>query len=102
MAVYRALLESYRPQDIGIFGFSAGGALTAQAAALFPMRGLPQPAGIGIFGAGAVRFMEGDSAHVAGYTDGAFPPPSPKSAAQGEAAVDPTRGYFDGTAAMTR
>lgn len=99
VAVYRALLESYRPQDIGIFGCSAGGALTAQAAALFPMRGLPQPGAIGIFGAGAVRFMAGDSAYVAGYIDGSFPPPPlPNSASQGAAKVDLTRGYFDGTA----
>ena len=32
-AVYRELLKSYRPENIGIYGCSAGGALTAQATA---------------------------------------------------------------------
>ena len=92
-AVYRELLKQYRPESMGIYGCSAGGALTAQMAAWLPMRGLPQPAAIGIFGAGGVRFMHGDSAHIAGYIDGSFPPP----AKPGEGAGDMTRGYFHGT-----
>ena len=73
--VYRELLKRYEARRIGIFGCSAGGALTAQAAAWLPAHGLPQPGAIGIFGAGAVRFSAGDSAHVAAYIDGSFPPP---------------------------
>ena len=53
-AVYRELLKSYKPKNIGIYGCSAGGALTGQAAAWLPAHGLPQPGAIGIFGAGAV------------------------------------------------
>lgn len=88
--VYRELLARYEARHIGIFGCSAGGSLTAQAAAWLPARGLPSPGAIGIFGAGAVRFSTGDSAHVAAYIDGSFPaPPKP-----GEAAFDMTRGYF--------
>jgi monoterpene epsilon-lactone hydrolase len=91
--VYRELLKSYAPKHIGIFGCSAGGALTAQAAAWLPAHGLPQPGAIGIFGAGAVRFSAGDSAHVTAYIDGSFPaPPKP-----GERKVDITRGYFAGS-----
>jgi monoterpene epsilon-lactone hydrolase len=91
-AVYRELLKSYKPKNIGIYGCSAGGALTAEAASWLPAHGLPQPGAIGIFGAGAVRFGAGDSAYVAGYADGSFaPPPKP-----GETATDMTRGYFDG------
>lgn len=60
---------------IGLYGCSAGGALTAQVAAWLPGKGLPQPGAIGIFGAGGTRFMTGDLAYVAGYIDGSFPPP---------------------------
>ncbi len=90
--VYRELLKNHKPQHIGIYGCSAGGALTAQTAAWLPAHDLPQAGAIGIFGAGAVRFGSGDSAHVAGYIDGSFPPPPPA----GQPAIDMTRGYFDG------
>jgi len=93
--VYRALLKSYKPGRIGLYGCSAGGALTAQVAAWLPGKGLPQPGAIGIFGAGGTRFMTGDSAYIAGYIDGSFPPP-PKP---GENRADMTRGYFDGAPA---
>jgi monoterpene epsilon-lactone hydrolase len=91
--VYRDLLRTYRPQQIGLYGCSAGGALTAQAAVWMPRKGLPQFGAIGIFGAGAVRFGAGDSAYIAGYIDGAFPPPPPP----GSPPMDLTRGYFTGT-----
>lgn len=90
--VYRELLKTYEPGKVGLYGCSAGGALTAQAAAWMPAHGLPQLGAVGIFGAGAVRFGAGDSAYVTGYTDGSFPaPPLPP----GEP-VDITRGYFSG------
>ena len=40
--VYRELLKSYKPKNIGIYGCSAGGALTAETAAWLPAHGLPQ------------------------------------------------------------
>lgn len=88
--VYRELLKSHKPQHIGIYGCSAGGALTGQAASYLPSQGLPQAGAIGIFGAGAVRFGAGDSAWIAAYIDGSFPPP-PRA---GEPQQDMTRGYF--------
>ena len=90
-AVYRELLKSYKPKNIGIYGCSAGGALTGQAAAWLPAHGLPQPGAIGIFGAGAVRFGAGDSAYFAGYADGGFPPP-PRPGDKVGPGLD--RGYF--------
>jgi acetyl esterase/lipase len=77
-SVYQELLKRYRPQNIGIYGCSAGGALTAQSVAWFADKKLPMPGAVGIFGAGGVRFGVGDSAYVAGYIDGSFPPPGPK------------------------
>lgn len=90
--VYRELLKTYRPTQIGLYGCSAGGALTAQSAAWMPVHRLPQFGAIGIFGAGAVRFGAGDSAYISGYVSGAFPPPPPPGKDNG----DMTRGYFVG------
>ena len=92
-SVYSHLLKTYVASHIGIYGGSAGGNLTAQAAAWLPAHGLPQAAAIGIFGAGAVPFGWGESAYVTGYTDGSFPPPP----ADGSEPVDITRGYFAGS-----
>ena len=75
VSVYRELLKRYKPQQIGIYGCSAGGALTGQVASWLAQNNLPEPAAIGMFGAGAVPFRTGDSAYIAGYIDGNFPPP---------------------------
>ena len=90
-AVYAALLDDYAPGRIGIYGGSAGGALTAQAAAWLAAHGLPRAGAVGIFGAGAVPFEAGESIYLAGYIDGSFPPPP----ADGGAYIDITGGYFD-------
>jgi acetyl esterase/lipase len=59
--VYRELLKTHRPEDIGVFGCSAGGMLTAQAMAAFIKEKLPLPAAIGIFCASADARGGGDS-----------------------------------------
>lgn len=92
-AVYGELLKSYAPQHIGIYGCSAGGALTAEAAAWLPAHGMPQAGAIGIFGAGGVRFGAGDSAYVSAYIDGSFPPPDANGATH---ELFPFRSYFTG------
>ena len=66
--VYRHLLKNHTPEQIGIFGCSAGGMLTAQSIAWFDAQELPQPGAIGIFCAGAGEFGVGD----AGVITGAF------------------------------
>lgn len=91
-AVFSALLEEYDARRIGVFGCSAGGALTAQLAAFLPANGLPQMGAAGIFGAGGVRFQSGDSAYIAANIDGSFPGPD----TQGQLARDLSLGYFDG------
>ncbi|WP_238475382.1 alpha/beta hydrolase fold domain-containing protein [Sphingomonas cavernae] len=59
--VYRELLKSHKPENIAIFGCSAGGMLTAQAMAAFTREKLPLPAAIGIFCASADARWGGDS-----------------------------------------
>ncbi|MBR0346943.1 MAG: alpha/beta hydrolase [Rudaea sp.] len=61
--VYRELLKTYKPQNIGIYGCSAGGALTAEAVAWLQTKNLPAPGAIGIFCAGVVD-LNGDSAYT--------------------------------------
>jgi acetyl esterase/lipase len=62
--VYRQLLRDHKPDQIGIFGCSAGGLLTAQSIAWFDVHDLPLPGAIGIFCAGAGQFFVGDSVHI--------------------------------------
>lgn len=64
--VYRALLASYPPQNIGIYGCSAGAALTGQSIAWFQAHSLPRPGAIGVFGSGAGQTdLWGDSNYIA-------------------------------------
>src|SRR3546814_11550632 len=53
LAVYKELLKTYRPQDIGVYGTSAGGMLPAQLIARLGQEGVPNPAVIAIMAAGA-------------------------------------------------
>jgi monoterpene epsilon-lactone hydrolase len=52
-AVYRVLLKEYRSRNIGIYGCSAGGTLTAMAVAWLQKENMAKPGAIGIFSAGA-------------------------------------------------
>jgi acetyl esterase/lipase len=81
--VYRELLKTHKPQDIGIFGCSAGGLLTAEAMAAFVKEKLPMPAAIGIFCASADARWGGDSQTFSRPFQAI--PPRPAS-----------RGYFEG------
>jgi len=60
-SVYRDLIKTYRPANIGIYGCSAGGLLTAEAMAWFQKEHLPPPGAIGMFCEGAQYWSEGDS-----------------------------------------
>jgi monoterpene epsilon-lactone hydrolase len=52
-SVYKELLKQYAPTDIGLFGCSAGGTLSAMSVAWFQKVGLPKPGAIGLFSSGA-------------------------------------------------
>ena len=60
-AAYRELLKTHKPEDIGIFGCSAGGLLAAQSMAWFLENDLPLPGALGIFCASADAEWKGDS-----------------------------------------
>lgn len=64
VAVYAMLLAQYQPYNIGIFGTSAGGFLTAQTAMRLQREGLPLPACLGMFTAGGDLSDLGDSAQI--------------------------------------
>ena len=62
-SVYKELLKEYKPENIGIYGCSAGGMLTAESVAWFQKHDLPRPGAIGIFCASAGEFG-GDAAYT--------------------------------------
>lgn len=78
-AVYRALLDRYPAANIGIYGCSAGGVITAQSVAWIRRAGLPRPGAIGtLCGTGAP--YSGDSPYLAGVAPsgpGVQAPPLP-------------------------
>ena len=49
VAVYKELLKDRKPQNIGIFGTSAGGILTAEVAVKLKQLGMPLPGALGLF-----------------------------------------------------
>jgi len=71
-AVYRELLKEHRAADIGIYGCSAGGVLTAEAIAWFQQEKLPMPGAIGTL-CGSVVSLGGDSSHLASLLVGELP-----------------------------
>jgi monoterpene epsilon-lactone hydrolase len=62
--VYKELLKTYKPKNIGIYGCSAGGMLTAMSLAWFQTHALPTPGADGIFCASAGAFG-GDATYIA-------------------------------------
>jgi acetyl esterase/lipase len=95
-SVYRELLKTYRPQDIGLYGCSAGGMLTGMAVAWFQKQGLPRPGAVGILCAGmtlASNGFGGDAAYTtAAIGESRAAPPLPRSDAPESAALP----YFAG------
>jgi acetyl esterase/lipase len=67
-AAYRELTKTYRPENIGIYGCSAGGMLTAMSVAWFQRHGLPRPGAIGILCSGAASVDGAPFGGDASYT----------------------------------
>ncbi len=49
VAVYKELLKTYKPQNIGLYGTSAGAILTPEVAVKLRQLGLPLPGALGVF-----------------------------------------------------
>lgn len=81
-AVYRALLRRYPPRNIGIYGCSAGGILTAQSVAWLEKVKLPMPGAIGTF-CGSASPFGGDSSYVAFALTGQPPLPGARTGGLG-------------------
>ncbi|MCB2076812.1 MAG: alpha/beta hydrolase [Novosphingobium sp.] len=73
--VYRELLKTHRPSEIGLFGNSAGGQLVGQAIAWFQRQNLPVPAAAGLFCATADARWGGDAWHWHKPVGGSHEPP---------------------------
>ena len=88
-SVYRELLKTYKPGNVGIYGCSAGGMLTAMSLVWFQTHGLPTPGAAGIFCASAGSFG-GDATYIAfPLGEGRMPPTHPPSHSR--------LGYFSNT-----
>ncbi len=92
--VYRFLLKTYKPGNIGLYGCSAGGTLVGQSLAWFQDKKLPRPGAAGIFCSGLVDtfWYGGDEGEVSGLLNATVTarPPS-------ESAPDAMRLYVRGT-----
>src|SRR5205085_4491293 len=61
VAVYKELLKTYKPRNIGVFGTSAGAILTGEVAVRLKQLGVPLPGALGIFSALADFSQVGDA-----------------------------------------
>jgi acetyl esterase/lipase len=61
VAVYKELLKTYEPRNIGLYGTSAGAVLTAEVAVRLRQLGLPLPAALGAISAFGDFSKMGDS-----------------------------------------
>lgn len=73
-AVYKEILKDYKPQQIGLYGCSAGGMLTAMSVAWFQKERLPNPAAIGVLCASIGNIFGGDASYITGPLNGMATP----------------------------
>lgn len=62
--VYEHAIQQVSPKNVGIYGCSAGGYLTAQSVAWIIHEGLPSPGAAGILCASAIGWTAGDSGYL--------------------------------------
>ena len=86
VAVYRELLKTHKPENIGIFGTSAGAILTGEVAVRLRDLGVPLPKALGIFSGMGDFSIDGDSQSLYALNgfSGHLDPPQPKTAGNNE------------------
>ena len=79
VAVYKELLKTYKPKNIGIYGTSAGAILTAEVTSKLKQLGLPMPGATGIFSGTGDMSQGGDSRSLYALNgfSGYLAPPEP-------------------------
>ena len=79
IAVYKELLKTYRPGNVGLYGTSAGAVLTAEVAAEIQKLHLPMPGALGIFSGFGDFSKPGDSRSLFALNglSGPLTPPTP-------------------------
>jgi acetyl esterase/lipase len=68
VAVYKELLKTYKPGNIGVYGCSAGAILTGQMTSRLRQLGLPLPGALGIFSGTGDMEQGGDSLAINSLT----------------------------------
>lgn len=63
VAVYKTLLKDYQPENIGLYGASAGAVLSAQTLVRLQQLDIPLPCAVGMIAAGTTKFV-GDSVEI--------------------------------------
>jgi epsilon-lactone hydrolase len=96
-AVYGQLIKEYPPENIGIYGCSAGGMLTGMAVAWFQAHALPKPGAVGVLCAG-MTLEGGGFGGDAVYTTPSIGEGRPPPAASSEAGALPPMAYLAGVA----
>jgi len=81
-AVYAALLKTYPSKNIGIYGCSAGGIITAQTVGWIRTHGLPPPGAVGTLCGSGLPF-DGDSMFINAPLNGGKPVPANTPTATG-------------------
>jgi len=90
VAVYKQLLKTYKPQNIGLYGTSAGAILTGEVAVQLRQLGVPLPGALGVFSGMGDFSRVGDSQALFAL-DGLSGPLTPP------AKTPPPSGYARGT-----
>lgn len=92
LKVWNWALKSYKPQNIGMLGCSAGGALVSQTAAILIDQGKPTPGVLGVYCSGLGMTDSGDSRFFGTLTVTNVANGLPTSAGGGPGGMS----YFDG------
>ncbi|MBV8867457.1 MAG: alpha/beta hydrolase fold domain-containing protein [Acidobacteriaceae bacterium] len=95
VAVYKEVLKSYQPRNIGLYGTSAGAVLTGEIAVRLRQLGLPLPAALGIFSGFGDFSRQGDSRAIYSLNGFSGPLPQPSKSQHPDSAYTGTTDLKD-------